>query len=934
MPREITTGLQEPAGVCDIPGLDLLDTPPEEGFDRLTRLASRTLDVPIALVNLIDGDRQFFKSATGMGDVRELPVGTGVCSYALDSREPLVIEDARADPRFSANPIVTHYGLVAYIGIPLVTSAGHPLGTFCVVDLEPRAWRDGDVETMRELASAVLTEVDLRVTARELERNADEAATARAAAEAAHRSVRELVEGLDAIVWEADAATGRFSFVSRRAEEVLGYPIARWLEDPEFWRTWMLAEDQERVAASCRAATEAGRDHEVEYRAIAADGRTVWIRSSVRVLSDEQGRPSRLRGVMTDVSVRKTAESALEESEARYRSLAEDALGTSEVGTFILDQDFRVAWTNQAIERFFGLERGEAIGADKRRLIRDRIAPAIDDGDRFAERVLRTYDDNTGVVEFECRVRAEAGRPERWLAHWSRPIRGGLYAGGRIEHYYDITDRKRAEDHRARLASIVESAHDAIVGFRLDGTIESWNSAAEEMFGYRAGEMIGRAIDVLAAPGHESEPKHNLEKLVRGDAIEHFETVRRHRDGRLLEVSIASSPIRDAQGKIAGASAVIRDITDRKRAHERIHLQAQLLSAVGQAVIATDVAGRITYWNRAAEALYGWREEEVLGRDVLEVTPAEMTRDQAADLMTCLSRGESWSGEFLVRRKDGRRFEVMVTDTPVFDGDGNVTGVIGISWDLSERKRAETALQNAKEEAERANRSKTEFLSAMSHELRTPLNAIAGYLDLIHLGVHGPVTSAQSSALERIKRNQEHLLTLINDILHYAKIEAGRTEFRTAVLPVVEMLAGMEALVEPQAQARGVAYTCRAPGSPLYASCDPERVQQILLNLVGNAIKFTDPGGWAVVWCDADERQVYIRVSDNGRGISPEQLRSVFDPFVQLERHRNETSQQGVGLGLAISRDLARGMGGDIAVESTRGHGSTFTLVLPRGTPP
>lgn len=375
MPRETTTRLQEPAGVFALPGLDLLDTPPEEGFDRLTRLASRTLDVPIALVNLIAGDRQFFKSAVGMGDVRELPVGTGVFSYALAAREPLVIEDARADPRFSSNTIVTEHGLVAYIGIPLVTSGGHALGTFCVVDLEPRAWREGDVETMRDLAGSVLTEVDLRVAARELERNAGEAATARAAAEAAHRSMRELVEGLDAIVWEADAATWRFSFVSRRAEEVLGYPVGRWLEDPEFWRTWMHAEDQERVAASCRAAIDAGRDHEVEYRAIAADGRTVWICNSVRILSDEQGHSRRLRGVMTDVSARRAAESALEESEARYRSLAEDALGTSEVGTFILDSDFRVAWTNQAIERFFGLERGEAIGTDKRRLIRGTGSP-------------------------------------------------------------------------------------------------------------------------------------------------------------------------------------------------------------------------------------------------------------------------------------------------------------------------------------------------------------------------------------------------------------------------------------------------------------------------------------------------------------------------------------------------------------------------------
>ncbi len=389
--------------------------------------------------------------------------------------------------------------------------------------------------------------------------------------------------------------------------------------------------------------------------------------------------------------------------------------------------------------------------------------------------------------------------------------------------------------------------------------------------------------------------------------------------------------LRLAARELERKSGELQDVVEGLAESEaRYRFQAKLLDAVGQAVLATDPRGRITYWNRAAEALYGWSAAEVLGRDVLEVTPAELSREQAMELMERLAAGESWSGEFMVRRRDGASFPVMVHDTPVFDEAGELAAIIGASWDLTERSRTEEVLRSAKEEAERANRSKTEFLSAMSHELRTPLNAIAGYLELIEMGVHGPVTAAQGEAFGRIKRNQEHLLILINDVLHYARIEAGRTEFRTVSVRCEEILTDLEALFDPQAAARGIAYTVRKPGGGLSALCDPDRVQQVLLNLVGNAIKFTDPAGRVELSCEADERWVYVRVSDNGRGIAPERLPAVFDPFVQLERHRNETSQQGLGLGLAISRDLARGMGGDLTAESEPGRGSTFTLCLPR----
>jgi signal transduction histidine kinase len=172
---------------------------------------------------------------------------------------------------------------------------------------------------------------------------------------------------------------------------------------------------------------------------------------------------------------------------------------------------------------------------------------------------------------------------------------------------------------------------------------------------------------------------------------------------------------------------------------------------------------------------------------------------------------------------------------------------------------------------------------------------------------------------------------LINDVLHFAKLEAGRMEFAIADMLLTEILEGITSGIEPQAQARGIAFSAHTCDPSLTARADADRVRQILLNLVGNSLKFTAPGGWVLLRCDADPERVYMHVQDNGRGIPRDRLEVVFDPFVQLERHRYDTSQQGVGLGLAISRDLARGMGGDLVAESEEGVGSTFTLVLPRG---
>jgi signal transduction histidine kinase len=246
-----------------------------------------------------------------------------------------------------------------------------------------------------------------------------------------------------------------------------------------------------------------------------------------------------------------------------------------------------------------------------------------------------------------------------------------------------------------------------------------------------------------------------------------------------------------------------------------------------------------------------------------------------------------------------------------------------------ERARLFEAERTARARADEANRAKTEFLAVMSHELRTPLNAIAGYAELLEIGVHGELSPPQREAIERIQRSQRHLLGLINDVLNFARIDAGHVELEIRPVGVQQAIEALEALVAPLLEKKELHYELRVNDPSLLVSADPEKLRQILLNLLSNATKFTEPGGRITVSCSTKPTSVSIAVKDTGAGIPADKLDRIFEPFVQLDSGRTRT-HEGTGLGLSISRDLARLMGGDLNVESTFGTGSTFTLTLPR----
>lgn len=332
--------------------------------------------------------------------------------------------------------------------------------------------------------------------------------------------------------------------------------------------------------------------------------------------------------------------------------------------------------------------------------------------------------------------------------------------------------------------------------------------------------------------------------------------------------------------------------------------------------------GHITYCNPYWYEYTGLSERATLGYGWTAAIHPEDRDRVVGSLQAAAQDGKDYEVEFRLRRKDKSYCWFLARGRPVRDDSGMVDAWLGIAVDIEKRKKAE-------QDAWAASQAKSEFLASMSHELRTPLNAIGGYAELLAMGIRGPLNAEQAQDIARIRRSQQHLLTLINDVLNFAKVDAGQTEYRMTAVPVDETLRDTESMIAPQILAKGLHYSYKGGDKSHSVLADPEKLQQIVLNLLGNAVKFTEPGGTITLSSEAVGNCIEIRVADTGPGISPEKLESIFDPFVQAERRLNQPVQ-GVGLGLAISQDLAQAMDGKVTVESVLGEGSTFTLSLPR----
>ena len=494
-------------------------------------------------------------------------------------------------------------------------------------------------------------------------------------------------------------------------------------------------------------------------------------------------------------------------------------------------------------------------------------------------------------------------------------------------------------DEAALYRLLVESVRDYAI-FALDpgGHILTWNPGAQRFKGYTRDEIVGKHFSIFYPPVDiaAGKPDWELEVAEREGRFEE-EGWRLRKDGTRFWANVVITALRGPGGELIGFAKVTRDLTDRRRTEELLRLSEDrfqlLVSSVRDyGIFLLDREGRVSSWNAGAERINGYTGEEIIGRHFSVFYPLDdVGRGKPAWELEVAVREGKYEEEGWRVRKDGSLFWANVLITTLRNPAGEVVGFAKVTRDLTERREAQQRMvEDARRlaAAEAASRTKSEFLAAMSHELRTPLNAIGGYAELLTMGVHGPVTEEQARDLERITASQRHLLSVINDILNYSRVEAGQVAYDSEPVPLGEALSGVSEMVQPQALARGVQLRTRFGAEPVVARADRTKTEQIMLNLLSNAVKFTPEGGRIEAACFVRDGRAVCTVSDTGVGIPADYLDSVFEPFVQLGRSLT-SGHEGTGLGLAISRDLARGMGGDLTAKSEMGVGSTFTLTLP-----
>ena len=506
-----------------------------------------------------------------------------------------------------------------------------------------------------------------------------------------------------------------------------------------------------------------------------------------------------------------------------------------------------------------------------------------------------------------------------------------------------------AREGQKRLTDVLERISDAF--FALD---EQWrftyvNEKAALLLHRQRGELLGKAIWEEFPETATSAFYDQYRRAVETQSAIAFADYYPPLDS-WFEVHAYPSP--------EGLSVYFADASDKQRAQRMLQESERrfrsLVEATTSAVWKVDKNGMLSAeepdWNR----LTGQSFEEMRGTGWLDAIHPDDREKTAAAWRRALSAGTNYEVEHRVRTPSGEYLEMFARAVPVFDSTGEIEEWVGTHTDITARKHAERQrdlaleqavearefAERAQEEAEMANRGKSEFLATMSHEFRTPLNAILGYTQLIDMGVLGSVSPQQHDHLQRLRASAVHLLGLVNDILDLSKIEAGRVNVSRETAYVSDVIHATMALVGPQAVARGIDYPeeCEGDKGASYVG-DPDRVRQILVNLLSNAVKFTNPGGSVTLACGSADHSdpgarlvgegpwTFVRVTDTGIGIPPEQIVRIFEPFVQAETGYTRT-EGGTGLGLAISRRLARLMGGDITVQSRLGRGSSFTLWL------
>ncbi|MEA1895588.1 MAG: PAS domain S-box protein [Euryarchaeota archaeon] len=685
-----------------------------------------------------------------------------------------------------------------------------------------------------------------------------------------------IVETAPSILMISDAE-GKNTYVSPNCEEFTGYDpdeitygVMQWVHEDDAKRAKNIFDRTFGRGVGCK---------DFEYKAVKKDGDVWYASSSWEPLITAKGEFSGAISQTIDITDRKAAEDALLESEGKYRSLMNDVLDTSDIGIFILDNEFKIVWINRSTERYFGLKREDVIGKDKRQLIRKRIKDIFEDPETFEQKVFATYDDNNYIENFECRVLPDEKRKEYWLEHWSQPIQSGLYKGGRIEHYSDITERKAAEDalkeSEERYRALFETAKDAIFLSDETGKFMEVNSAACGLLGYSKEELLklsNREIDANPR-GYEA-----LLKIRNGPIKEAmFEVNQRRKDGTLVPAEVSGKCFEIGERKLF--LAIARDITERKAAADALkeserrykHLYSMvrlMCDNLPDLIWTKDMEGKFIFVNKACcdILLNAIDTDEPIEKD--DIYFARRERGAHPENPEYYTFGESCirSDAIVMETKEPQRFDEFgnlkgefvyfdVYKAPFWDEEHNMMGIVGCSRVVTKERAVEDQIKRSLQEKE-------VLLREIHHRVKNNLQVVSSLLNMQARNVKDKRT------IEVLSESRDRIRTM--SLIH-SQLYGGRNLAEINMKEFVDMVLGQLFQSYPVRDTR-ITHVVRVDDYPFPISTAVPVgliINELLSNALKHAFKEKDEGKIEVRLTASDGGRINLTVSDDGSGLPP-----------------------------------------------------------------